>query len=103
MTRVTMPSIAYVATQVRFALSSSSVFSRTDTVTDSERFYNSVVDLFEDVEEQEEVNELQTWWNRQVFPNYSSARRPVCKNSAIARIKEKRSETRRLAMNNLNA
>jgi hypothetical protein len=53
--------------QVRFALSSSSVFSRTDTVTDSERFYNSVVDLFEDVEEQEEVNELQTWWNRYVF------------------------------------
>jgi hypothetical protein len=58
--------------QVRFALSSSPVFSRTDTVTDSERFYNSVMDLFEDVEEQEEVNELQTWWNR-----YDSAI-PLC-------------------------
>ena len=80
MTQVTMPSIAYVATQVnnlplihtrvliliqvRFALSSSPVFSRTDTVTDSERFYNTVLDLFDDVEEREEVNELQTWWNR---------------------------------------
>ena len=80
MMRVTMPSIAYVAMQVnhlpfihtrvlipiqvRFALSSSPVFSRTDTMTDSERFYNTVLDLFDDVEEWEEVNELQTWWNR---------------------------------------
>ena len=80
MTQVTMPSIAYVATQVNnlplihtrvliliqvcFALSSSPVFSRTDTVTDSERFYNTVLDLFDNVEEREEVNELQTWWNR---------------------------------------
>ncbi len=50
--------------QVRFALSSSPVFSRTDTVTDSERFYNSILDLFEDVEENEEVNDLLLWWNR---------------------------------------
>lgn len=81
MTRVTLASIAYVATQVinylnivivlivaliqvRFALSSSPVFSRTDTATDSERFYNSVLDLFDDVDEQEEVNELVVWWNR---------------------------------------
>jgi hypothetical protein len=40
------------------------VFSRTDTVTDSERFYSSVLDLFEDVDEQEEVNDLIVWWNR---------------------------------------
>jgi len=32
--------------------------------TDSERFYDSILDLFDDVEEQEEVNELKTWWNR---------------------------------------
>jgi hypothetical protein len=50
--------------QVRFALCSSSVFSRTDTVTDSERFYNTILDLFDDVEEQEEVNDLLVWWNR---------------------------------------
>jgi hypothetical protein len=86
MTQVTQASIAYVATQVwnypnfdegafadcsttlrpqvRFALSSSPVFSRTDTVTDSERFYNTVLDLFDDIEEKEEVNDLLTWWNR---------------------------------------
>jgi len=97
MTHVTRPSIAYVATQVRFALSSSPVFCRTDTVTDSERFYNTVLDLLEDIDEAEEVNDLITWWNRQIFPSYSSARRPVCKNSALARIKEKRSELKAAA------
>jgi hypothetical protein len=80
MTKVTPASIAYIATQVwshyvelltsteilqvRFALSSSPVFSRTDTATDSERFYNSILDLFFDSEEQEEVNDLLAWWNR---------------------------------------
>ena len=83
MTQVTPASIAYVATQVwttvanqlkliivsqtRFALSSSAVFSRTDTVTDSERFYNSILEYFEDIDEQDEVRELLIWWNRSVF------------------------------------
>jgi hypothetical protein len=52
---------------MRFALSSSPVFSRMDTVTDSERFYNSILDLFEDAEEKEEVENLLTWWNRCVL------------------------------------
>lgn len=42
------------------------VFSRTDTMTDSECFYNSVLELFEDIEEQEEVRDLVGWWNRYV-------------------------------------
>jgi hypothetical protein len=82
MTGVTPASLAYIATQVclvpplffyhplydplqtRFALSSSAVFSRSDMVTDSERFYSSILELFEDVEEKEEVNDLMVWWNR---------------------------------------
>ena len=81
MTCITIPSVAYVATQVRnfllrlqsfdcytlqvrFALSSSPVFSRTDLATDSERFYNSILDLFDDPDEQEEVTDLVAWWNR---------------------------------------
>ena len=43
------------------------MFSRTDTVTDSERFYSSVLDYFEDVDEQDEVRELLIWWNRSVL------------------------------------
>jgi hypothetical protein len=33
----------------------------------------------------------------QIFPNYSSARRSVCKNSTLARIKEKRAELKAAA------
>ncbi len=50
--------------KARFALSSSSVFSRTDTATDSERFYNSILEILEDPDEAVEVNALLTWWNR---------------------------------------
>ncbi|KAG2112776.1 hypothetical protein DEU56DRAFT_759593 [Suillus clintonianus] len=87
---VTMASIAYIATQVRFALSSSSVFSRTDTTTDSETFYHSLLDLLEDPEESKEVDELLTWWNRQVFPTSSAAKRPISANSALSKIRQKR-------------
>ncbi|KZP11823.1 hypothetical protein FIBSPDRAFT_898713 [Athelia psychrophila] len=64
MSVVTIPSIAYVATQLRFALCSASVFSRTDTVTDTERFYHVCLTILSDVEERKEVNELVEWWNR---------------------------------------
>lgn len=52
--------------QVRFALCSSSTFSRTDVATDSETFYTSILSLLEDPEEKEEVVALLSWWNRQV-------------------------------------
>lgn len=90
MTRVTPASIAYAATQARFALSSSPVFTRSDTVTDSERFYNSILDLLEDHDEVKEVDDLLTWWNSQIFPNYSQPSRPISKDSALAKIKAKR-------------
>ncbi|KAG1766101.1 hypothetical protein EDD22DRAFT_774429, partial [Suillus occidentalis] len=64
MNSVTIASIAYVATQVQFALSSSLVFSWTNTTTDSEMFYHSLLDLFEDPDESKEVDDLLTWWNR---------------------------------------
>jgi hypothetical protein len=54
-------------------LTSSPIFSRTDTVTDSETFYSSILDLFDDVEEQGEVKDLIAWWNRYVPPPFSDA------------------------------
>ncbi|TEB11985.1 hypothetical protein FA13DRAFT_1595754, partial [Coprinellus micaceus] len=66
MSHVTRASIAYVATQVRFALSSATIFSRTDMEMDSETFYISVLEVLEDPEEQDEVKELLTWWNQYV-------------------------------------
>ena len=50
--------------QARFALTSAQVFSWTDLVTDSERFYNSILDLLDDSEEKDEVDQLLMWWNR---------------------------------------
>ncbi|KAG2116643.1 uncharacterized protein F5147DRAFT_568026, partial [Suillus discolor] len=88
MNSVTIASLAYIATQVRFALSSSSVFSRTDTSTDSETFYHSLLDLLEDPEECQEVDELLIWWNRQVFPASSAAKRPISANSALSKIRQ---------------
>ncbi|KAG1769425.1 hypothetical protein EDD22DRAFT_996534 [Suillus occidentalis] len=90
MTSVTVASIAYITTQVRFALTSSSVFSRTDTATDSETFYHSLLDLLEDTDESKEVNELLIWWNRQVFPASSAAKRTITANSALSKIRQKR-------------
>ncbi|KAG1771119.1 hypothetical protein EV702DRAFT_1202148 [Suillus placidus] len=89
MTSVTIGSIAYIATQVRFALSSSSVFSRTDTTTDSETFYHSLLDLLEDPEESKEIDELILWWNRQIFPTASAAKRPISVNSALSKIRQR--------------
>ncbi|KAI0055392.1 hypothetical protein BV25DRAFT_1921867 [Artomyces pyxidatus] len=98
MTRVTAASIAYVATQVRFALSSATMFSRTDTVLDSERFYNSVFELFEDIDERQEVDSLITWWNRQIFPSFTSAQIVPTEDSALAKIKEKRAALKAAAL-----
>ena len=79
MTQTTTASLAYIATQVcfhhgfislqltiwqlRFVLTSSSVFCRTDTSTDLERFYESVLDFLDHPDEQNEVRDLLNWWN----------------------------------------
>ncbi|KAG2347117.1 hypothetical protein BDR05DRAFT_974185 [Suillus weaverae] len=89
MKSVTKGSLAYVTTQVQFALSSSSVFSCTDTVTDSEIFYHSILDLLEDPNESEEVVDLMMWWTCHIFPNSSSSQHDISKNSALSKIQEK--------------
>ncbi|KAG1743916.1 hypothetical protein EDB19DRAFT_1894673 [Suillus lakei] len=49
---------------VCFSLTSSPLFSHMDTDTGSERFYNSILDVFEDLDEKQEVDDLVVWWNR---------------------------------------
>ena len=39
------------------------MFCRSDTSTDSERFYVSTLEFLEDLEEKAEVDELLNWWN----------------------------------------
>ena len=43
---------------------SSPVFSRMDTVMDLEWFYTLLLELFKDLDEKKEVDELLVWWNR---------------------------------------
>ncbi|KAG2143874.1 hypothetical protein BD769DRAFT_1661263 [Suillus cothurnatus] len=74
---------------VCFSLSSSSVFSRTDTVMDSENFYHSILDLLEDPDESQEVVDLMTWWTHCIFPNSSSSQQCISQNSALSKIHEK--------------
>lgn len=50
--------------KARFALSASKVFIRTNTVTTSEKFYNSILDLLEDPDEIKKVDALTNWWNQ---------------------------------------
>lgn len=69
------------------------------------------MELLFDREEREEVDQLLTWWNRyvypfigfhivlmkmnrQVFPLYADIERLPSKNSALARIRQKRAENR---------
>ncbi|KAG1788774.1 uncharacterized protein HD556DRAFT_1433969 [Suillus plorans] len=89
MKSVTRGSLAYIAMQVRFSLSSSSVFSRTNTVTDSENFYHSILDLLEDPYKSEEVGDLMMWWTHRVFPNSLSLQRSISKNSMLSKIHKK--------------
>ncbi|KAG2345993.1 hypothetical protein BDR05DRAFT_974830 [Suillus weaverae] len=91
MNSVTIASIAYIATQVRLhhTFCSSSVFSRTDTATDSETFYHSLLDLLEDPDKSREVSELLMWWNCQVFLTSAAAKQPITANSALSKIRQK--------------
>ncbi|KAL4070618.1 hypothetical protein J3A83DRAFT_4358750 [Scleroderma citrinum] len=66
----------------------SPMFSHTDTVMNSEQFYNSLLELFEDPDAKQEVDELLVW-NRQIFPAYSTAQCPPIRNSVLARIQER--------------
>ncbi|EGN91729.1 hypothetical protein SERLA73DRAFT_164395 [Serpula lacrymans var. lacrymans S7.3] len=57
-------------------------------VTNSERFYNSILVLLEYPKEKEEVDQLLAWWNRQIFPVYATPECLASKDSALARIRE---------------
>ncbi|KIM63593.1 hypothetical protein SCLCIDRAFT_116776, partial [Scleroderma citrinum Foug A] len=77
-----------------FGLTSTQVFSHTDLITDSERFYTSILELLGDPEEKEEVDQLLGWWNRQIFPLYADLEHVPSQNSVLTQIRQKRQEWR---------
>ncbi|TFK25963.1 hypothetical protein FA15DRAFT_589300, partial [Coprinopsis marcescibilis] len=64
MTEVTKSSVAYVATQIRFGISSHPTFSQREVLFDSETFYESVMEILNRPSEHWEVARLLKWWNR---------------------------------------
>ncbi|TFK81532.1 hypothetical protein K466DRAFT_455048, partial [Polyporus arcularius HHB13444] len=86
MMEVTPASIVYTATVVRFALGSSSTFTRSDTVTDSELFYNSLYSFVTHPDENERLAELLESWNKAVFPGSVKSYNAPTENSALARL-----------------
>ncbi|KAJ3517088.1 hypothetical protein NMY22_g14042 [Coprinellus aureogranulatus] len=94
MKSVTLASIAYICTLVRFSLSSSAVFSRNDKSTDSERFYRSIMDFLESPSEHEEVDELIKWWNKRVFPTLYTDSGDPNSSRAVPSVMDKMKEWR---------
>ncbi|KAJ3528944.1 hypothetical protein NMY22_g9199 [Coprinellus aureogranulatus] len=94
MKSVTIPSLAYISTLVRFSLSSSAVFCRNDRSTDSERFYKTIIEFLESPSEEEEVGDLLKWWNQRVFPSYHAEEMPgrVIVPSVIDKLREWRAK-----------
>ncbi|KAG1765223.1 hypothetical protein EDD22DRAFT_951214 [Suillus occidentalis] len=70
MDKVTPRSIAYIACQVRFALSSVTSWRSMDGDFDYEQFWRTIVDFFERPpgrEARRRVDKLLEWWTRKVF------------------------------------
>ncbi|KJA19648.1 hypothetical protein HYPSUDRAFT_143474 [Hypholoma sublateritium FD-334 SS-4] len=99
-TSVTPASIAYAATHARFALSSSAVFSQSNTITESELFYNCMIDHLEDPNNVREVDHLLAWWDRLMFPKHAPTSSLASKNSVLAKIRAKRKATKLAALVN---
>ncbi|KAI0070351.1 hypothetical protein K474DRAFT_1608865, partial [Panus rudis PR-1116 ss-1] len=64
MTSVTPASIAYVAAQVHFALSSYHTFNKNSKTIWSVPLYDSIRQFFDDPQFQFLVDDLLDWWNR---------------------------------------
>ncbi|KAF8225163.1 hypothetical protein L208DRAFT_1408929 [Tricholoma matsutake] len=63
MTRVTSASIAYIAAQLRFALSTKAVCLWTDGEAEHVQFYNTLLDVPNGEEDKDRVEALLAWWD----------------------------------------
>ncbi|KAF7974702.1 hypothetical protein HWV62_11485 [Athelia sp. TMB] len=74
--KVTPRSIAYVAVQLRFALSNASSWRLVDIDFDHIEFYGAVIEYFERApgpRSQAKADKLLEWWNRQIFGRRTGA------------------------------
>ncbi|KAG1777612.1 hypothetical protein EV702DRAFT_1197231 [Suillus placidus] len=101
MEKVTPRSIAYIACQVRFALSSVTSWRSMDGDFDYEQFWWTIVDFFEKAPGQEarrRVDKLLEWWTRKVFGRnrrgeLSDTMKANMSVNALAKQREQRDDT----------
>lgn len=101
MNEVTPRSIAYIACQVRFVLSSVTSWRSVDGDFDYIQFWQTIVDFFERPpgrEARRRVNRLLEWWNRKVFgrscrEDLTSAAKANVSVNALARQRAHRDDT----------
>lgn len=93
---VTPRAIAYVATQLHFALNDATNWVTCYNGFNYEEFYEFIIDFFEEDQTPEgkaAANELLDWWNRRVFP-LSAATRAASfisvKRSSLALLRQQR-------------
>nr|VWO98455.1 Cation transport ATPase [Ganoderma boninense] len=67
-----------------------STFASNDTSADYQSFYNLLLGFLAHPAEREKVNDLLSWWNKQVFPNYVSSSYAPTANSPLARLTQNR-------------
>ncbi|KAG2113262.1 hypothetical protein BD769DRAFT_1673798 [Suillus cothurnatus] len=90
-----LSSIAYVAVQLRFALSSTGSWRIIDDKFNHQEFYDNIVDFFElavTSDAAKEVEDLLLWWNRKVFgcKHVSTYRPQRVEQLSVARCSGKR-------------
>ncbi|KAG6906406.1 hypothetical protein DXG01_014080 [Tephrocybe rancida] len=59
---VTLPMIAYIVVHVRYALSSDPIFFSKDTRSDSQIFYESMLEFFELHKDDMRLQNILAWW-----------------------------------------
>ncbi|KAG2092801.1 uncharacterized protein F5147DRAFT_657584 [Suillus discolor] len=99
--KVTLWSIAYIACQVRFALSSVTLWRSVDGDFDYIQFWQTIVDFFEKPpgrEVQHRVKKLLEWWTRKVFgrsrhEDLSNATKACMSVNTLARQRARRDDT----------
>jgi len=77
MTSVTIPSIVYAATLVRFALSSETIFNLNNTRSfQYGEFYRTIVDFLQGEDAMRHRERLLIWWNNTIYPTNNLSHGP---------------------------
>ncbi|KIJ38101.1 hypothetical protein M422DRAFT_33446 [Sphaerobolus stellatus SS14] len=102
MDKVTPSSIAYVAAQVRFALSSGESNIRSGGTFCQTPFYWHIMQFLQEPMFEEEVKELLEWWNSEIFPEWKAEQdTPGDETTDSLQLMKKQAAAKRAGLTNL--